>query len=155
MNNNHVCIIGGGINGLITAYYLRNIYSKITIIEKNPTLCSKSSFHNAGTLFFSRIKPVFSNVSVIKTIFKQSQTLNISKLISISKWGLCNTLNNIFYNPIKYQYIRDACKNEFDIEIANNKSMFSGLDKGIYMSFHNNKKLSHEILEWHITLKKY
>ena len=76
----HICIVGGGINGLMTAYYLRNNYTKITIIEKNPYLCSESSFHNAGTLFFSRIKPVFSNVSVIKTIIKQSKTLNISKL---------------------------------------------------------------------------
>tara|TARA_Y100001970_G_C14184325_1_gene831630 strand:- start:673 stop:1899 length:1227 start_codon:yes stop_codon:yes gene_type:complete len=143
----HICIVGGGINGLMTAYYLRNNYTKITIIEKNPYLCSESSFHNAGTLFFSRIKPVFSNVSVIKTIIKQSKTLNISKLLSISKWGLCNTINNIFYDPNKYQFIRNNCKIEFDIKIAQKKSMFFGLQKGIYMSFKSNKKLMSEIYQ--------
>ena len=62
MLNNHICIVGGGINGLMTAYYLRNDYKKITLIEKNRELCRESSYYNAGTLFFSRIKPIFSSI---------------------------------------------------------------------------------------------
>ena len=147
MSNNHICIVGGGINGLMTAYYLRNDYKKITLVEKNRELCHESSYYNAGTLFFSRLKPAFSSVSVIKTIIKQTNKFNISNLLSVSKWGVFNTINNLFYNPKKYQTIKNDSKKEFDSFISNNKTTFNtiGLRKGLYMSFKNKKKLFSEI----------
>ena len=147
MSNNHICIVGGGINGLMTAYYLRNDYKKITLIDKNRELCRESSYYNAGTLFFSRLKPAFSSVSVIKTIIKQTNKFNISNLLSVSKWGVFNTINNLFYNPKKYQTIKNDSKKEFDSFISNNKTTFNtiGLYKGLYMSFKNKKKLFSEI----------
>ena len=82
-NKEHICIIGGGITGLMTAYYLSNKY-KITLIEKHKYLCSQSSKTNAGTLFFTRIQPL--------NIYKSN---SINKLFS--KTYLNNWNNKVMY----------------------------------------------------------
>ena len=94
----HICIVGGGINGLLTAYYLKDYYKKITIIEKHKTLCSKSSYHNSGTLFYSRIRPVIPNYSIFKNIIKNSKNINVPNIPFISKWISWNLKSKILFS---------------------------------------------------------
>ena len=48
---NNICIIGGGIIGLMSAFYLSQKYN-VTIIEKELELCTKASNLNASKLFY-------------------------------------------------------------------------------------------------------
>jgi D-amino-acid dehydrogenase len=52
-----VLIMGGGVIGITTAYYLSKHGYKVTIIEKNSELAQESSFSNGGHLGYSSITP--------------------------------------------------------------------------------------------------
>ena len=53
-----VCIIGGGVIGLATAYALVRDGFEVTVIEARPTLGSQTSFANGGQLSYRYVAPL-------------------------------------------------------------------------------------------------
>ena len=53
-----VCIIGGGVIGLATAYALVRDGFEVTVIEAQPTLGSQTSFANGGQLSYRYVAPL-------------------------------------------------------------------------------------------------
>ena len=53
-----VCIIGGGVIGLATAYALVRDGFEVTLIEARPTLGSQTSFANGGQLSYRYVAPL-------------------------------------------------------------------------------------------------
>ena len=93
----NVCIIGGGIIGLMTAYSLFPYYN-IIILEKENKLCSQASYHNANTLFYSRILPLKTKNVSYTTIIKDLNFFDYKVL----RWGLWNLVYN-YIPPSSHQ----------------------------------------------------
>ena len=53
-----VCIIGGGVIGLATAYALVREGFDVSVIEARPTLGSQTSFANGGQLSYRYVAPL-------------------------------------------------------------------------------------------------
>ena len=53
-----VCIIGGGVIGLATAYALVRDGFEVTVIEARPALGSQTSFANGGQLSYRYVAPL-------------------------------------------------------------------------------------------------
>ena len=53
-----VCIIGGGVIGLATAYALVRDGFEVSVIEAQPTLASQTSFANGGQLSYRYVAPL-------------------------------------------------------------------------------------------------
>ena len=54
----HVCIIGGGVIGLATAYALVREGFEVSVIEARATLASQTSFANGGQLSYRYVAPL-------------------------------------------------------------------------------------------------
>ena len=53
-----VVVVGGGVIGLASAYYLARAGRRVTVIERDPTLLSGSSEGNAGMVVPSHFIPL-------------------------------------------------------------------------------------------------
>jgi glycine/D-amino acid oxidase-like deaminating enzyme len=62
-----VVIVGAGINGTLSAYYLARKGAKVTVLERNGAVASEASGANASQLSFSSLYPI-GNPSLIPTI---------------------------------------------------------------------------------------
>lgn len=63
-----VIVIGGGVIGVTTAYYLRRAGADVVVIEKQSGAAQETSFANAGTMTASRAAPWASPKSIAKTL---------------------------------------------------------------------------------------
>lgn len=75
MSQKHVVVIGSGIVGITTAYYLQEFGFKVTILEQEHTFASGASFANGGQISFSHILPI-SIKSTWKDLLKYKIHIN-------------------------------------------------------------------------------
>jgi D-amino-acid dehydrogenase len=54
----HVLVIGAGVVGLATAWYLRADGHEVTVIERNQDVALATSFANGGQLSYSYVAPL-------------------------------------------------------------------------------------------------
>src|ERR1700677_1344070 len=54
----HVVVLGAGVVGLTTAWYLRADGHQVTVIERNDDVASETSFANGGQLSYSYVAPL-------------------------------------------------------------------------------------------------
>lgn len=54
----HVIVLGAGVVGLTTAWYLRADGHEVTVIERNDDVASETSFANGGQLSYSYVAPL-------------------------------------------------------------------------------------------------
>jgi D-amino-acid dehydrogenase len=54
----HVIVLGAGVVGLTTAWYLRADGHEVTVIERNDDVASEASFANGGQLSYSYVAPL-------------------------------------------------------------------------------------------------
>ena len=54
----HVIVLGAGVIGLTTAWYLRADGHQVTVIERNDDVASETSFANGGQLSYSYVAPL-------------------------------------------------------------------------------------------------
>ncbi len=47
-----VLVLGGGVAGVSTAWYLANSGHEVTVVERGPSVADEASFANAGMLSF-------------------------------------------------------------------------------------------------------
>ena len=148
-----IVIIGGGIIGLCSAFYLTKSGIEVTIIEKTDG-DNNCSFGNAGYISPSHFIPLASPGLVkqaLKWMFDSSSPFYMKPRLNIDfiKWGIKFLKNanyeKLYHNSIHLneilQYSRsktieiaDELKNSFDLEL-----------KGCYMMCRNEKTLEHEI----------
>ena len=71
----HVVIVGAGIIGTLSAYYLARKGANVTVLERNSAVASKASAANASQLSFSSLYPI-GNPSPIPIIPSTFVSLN-------------------------------------------------------------------------------
>jgi len=54
----HVLVLGAGVTGLATAWYLREDGHAVTVVERNEDVALESSFANGGQLSYSYVAPL-------------------------------------------------------------------------------------------------
>lgn len=97
----HLIIVGGGVIGITSAYYLAKAGYKVSVIEQHDDVALESSFANGSHLGYSCIYPVRYRTHLVTT------TQTISNLESMPFTDLQNILDN---------YNKSQCK-----KIINNR----------------------------------
>lgn len=64
----HIVVVGGGVIGLTTAYYLRRSGVEVTLLEQNRQPAQGASFATAGSMTASRAGPWASPKALAKTL---------------------------------------------------------------------------------------
>ena len=92
MSSNHVHIIGGGIIGLCSAWYLRNSGWDVTVIDRG-NFSEGTSFGNAGMIVPSHFVPLASPGVIwkgIKWMLNKKSPFAVTPKISMDliQWGI-------------------------------------------------------------------
>ncbi len=85
----HVCILGGGVIGVTTAYLLAERGHRITLIERKPAAGMDTSYANGGQLSYSHAEPwsnpaLFSKLS--HWIFQKNAPLVLRPNLDFRMW---------------------------------------------------------------------
>jgi D-amino-acid dehydrogenase len=148
-----VAIIGGGIIGLCSAYYLQKEGVDVTIIEKTDGL-NGCSFGNAGYISPSHYIPLASPGIIsqgLKWMLSSTSPFYIKPRMDMNliKWGLLFWKNStavkveksipplneiLHYSRTKTIEIANELKNPFDLQL-----------KGCYMMYRDEKTAHHEM----------
>lgn len=87
-----IIVLGSGLIGITTAYFLAKDGHEVTVIEKNNASALGCSYANGGQLSYSHIEPWSSKeslISMLKSEFRLSSFLSISSFFNrdFLKWG--------------------------------------------------------------------
>ena len=99
-----IAVIGAGISGITTAYYLAKAGHKVSVFEQEPHPAMRTSFANGGQVSVSNseVWTTWSNVKKgIKWIFKKDAPLLIRPRIDLAQWSW---ISKFLYNTITNQY---------------------------------------------------
>jgi D-amino-acid dehydrogenase len=87
-----VLIIGGGVIGLTTAYYLDRAGHRVTVVERNEGVALETSYANGGQLSYSYVAPlagpgVLSKIP--KWLMDRDGPMRFRPLLSSAQWKWC------------------------------------------------------------------
>jgi D-amino-acid dehydrogenase len=98
-----VLVMGGGVIGITTAYYLSKHGYKVTIIEKNSEVAQESSFSNGGHLGYSSITPgEYPSIWLSFLYLLENNILSIENEIMLWQLTRKSFLNNVLNKTNKY-----------------------------------------------------
>jgi len=147
-----VAIIGAGITGVTTAYYLSKYNIHISLIESRRYPAMATSYANGGQLSASNSEAWNSWTNVFegaKGLFKKDAPIAINPVPSLEKiiWFLSFIKNIKNRNDITYKICKMACESvKLYKEIENDENIkFDLLNKGI-LHFYNNKEQTNKAL---------
>ena len=84
-----VCVVGAGVVGVTTAWYLAEAGWKVTLLDKAPTAGSGTSFQNGGQLSYRYVSPL-ADVGVplkaLKWLAEKDGPLRFKPSADISQW---------------------------------------------------------------------
>jgi D-amino-acid dehydrogenase len=85
----HVIVLGAGVVGLTTAWYLRADGHEVTVIERNDDVASETSFANGGQLSYSYVAPlagpgVLSKLP--KWLLRQDSPVRYRPRVDLQQW---------------------------------------------------------------------
>ncbi len=151
---NSVTIIGGGVSGLFSAYYLQKTGHSVTIIEQGAFL-DGCSFGNAGMVVPSHIVPLAQPGMIAKGLrwmLKSTSPFYVKPRLSwdLMKWGL------LFYKYSTEQHVQRSIPILRDISLLS-KKLFQDLaasgdvdfgwhERGLLMLY-KNADTEHEMAE--------
>jgi len=122
-----VLIIGGGMTGITTAYFLQDKNLDVTLVEQN-TIASGQSSKTTGKLTYlqgtilDKIKNVYDEDTVIKYIESQKEAIEIVKNIIIQNNIKCDfESNNSYIFSSKKVNIDKINKNKNKLDKGNHK----------------------------------
>lgn len=104
----NVAVIGAGITGITTAYYLAKQGYKVTIYEQEPYPAMRTSYANGGQISVSNseVWTTWSNVKKgIKWIFKKDAPLLIRPRLDYKQW---KWIAKFLYNTMTNQYEKNT-----------------------------------------------
>ncbi|XP_038888566.1 uncharacterized protein LOC120078371 [Benincasa hispida] len=128
-----VAVVGGGINGLISAYVLRNAGVEVVLFEKEEYLGNHSKmikFNDIDLdLGFNLSNPFVTSpnmMELFENLGVEMETSNMSFSVSLDKgrgyeWGTRNDLSSLFaqmnniFNPYFWKMIREVIKFKDDV----------------------------------------
>jgi len=85
----HIVVIGGGVIGLTTSYYLRRSGLEVTLVDQNSQPAQGTSYANAGSMTASRAGPWASPRSIAKTLkgyFDQDSAFKLRLQPELDQW---------------------------------------------------------------------
>ena len=99
MSNDQIVIIGGGLQGLATAFTLLQRGENVLVLERDNDVASSASFANAGMLTPSQSAPWNSSEDILQIIAgvgKKDSPMTINPFVipSLIPWGLKFLLNS-------------------------------------------------------------
>jgi D-amino-acid dehydrogenase len=108
-----IIVLGSGLIGITTAYFLAKDGHEVTVIEKNNASALGCSYANGGQLSYSHIEPWSSKeslISMLKSEFRFSSFLSISNFFNrdFLKWG--------------YEFIKNSAEEKNE---KNSKKLFT------------------------------
>ena len=131
MNDKQIVIIGGGLQGLATAFTLLNRGEDVLILERDEDVATAASFANAGMLTPSQSSPWNSPndiFQILKGIGKKDSPMSLNPLTipSLFFWGMKFLINstptrfdritsNLFSLGNFSKYLTQKIREEFDI----------------------------------------
>ena len=131
MNDKQIVIIGGGLQGLATAFTLLNRGEDVLILERDEDVATAASFANAGMLTPSQSSPWNSPndiLQILKGIGKKDSPMSLNPLTipSLFFWGMKFLINstptrfdritsNLFSLGNFSKYLTQKIREDFDI----------------------------------------
>lgn len=149
----HIIIIGGGIIGLSTAYYLQKAGHQVTIVDQS-NMDSGASYVNAGYLSPSHIIPLSSPGMVkkgLKWMFNPASPLYIKPRLDLDflKWGWAfNKSCNANHVKKAIPVIKDIAvlSRQLYLDLTSQEHFTSHFeDKGLFMLCQTEKHMEAEI----------
>ena len=91
-----IIVLGAGIIGIMSAYYLNRIGCEVTVIDKNSESALETSYMNGGQLSYAHAEP-FANINLLKQIVKlllrEDSTIKVNRNFTHWKWLYTFLLN--------------------------------------------------------------
>ncbi len=89
----HVVVIGGGLMGATTAYYLLELGHRVTLIDRREELAAEGSHANAGILHAGHAEPWNTWAAVAqlaRSLVREDSALRLrpARLPSVTAWGM-------------------------------------------------------------------
>lgn len=88
----HVCVLGGGVIGVTTAYSLAREGMRVTVVERHPSLGAETSFANGGQLSYTYVAPL-AGPSVPghlpEWLLSRTAPLRFRPSLSVAQWRWC------------------------------------------------------------------
>ncbi len=137
-----VAVIGGGVVGCMTSYYLHQKGYQVTLFEKEADVAEHASLANASTLHFSYIMSLGSPYllkNMHKVLLRQSEAMQIKNYFDMSFWAWALRLL-----PYCRKSAYETAQNTL-IELAQkSKTLFAGIREceNIDFDFKDNGKLA-------------
>lgn len=143
-----VIVLGAGITGVTTAYYLQQKGYKVAVIDRQDKSGEETSFANGGQISPSHAEP-WANPSapfqVLKWLTNKESPLYFKPKLDFHQWrwiakwlGQCSK-TNCDSNTIKLTHLALESKNEFDLIRSKHRFKFDHLSKGIIHYYRDQK----------------
>lgn len=147
-----ICILGSGVLGAISAYYLGQRGHEVRVIERQPEAARETSFANGGQLSYSHAEP-WANPHVFPLLFKwmwmddAPLVLRPRADVEMTKWGL-----QFLYNCLPARAKRHSevlwrlgrySKEKMEEVMADTGIDFHYIDKGILHVFSTQQSFEH------------
>lgn len=148
-----ITIIGGGVIGLCTAYYLQKARHEVTVIDRND-ITDGCSFGNMGYVSPSHFIPLATPGIIkqgLKWMMSSSSPFYIKPRLNLDliSWGMTfwrkATANNVEQNAPHLNNLLQLSRhlmNEFKNDLADS---FDLTEKGIWMLYKSEKTKEHEL----------
>lgn len=127
-----ILIIGGGITGICSAYFLKDSNKKIVLVERNK-LCMGTTAKSTGKLTYlqddmiNKIKNIYDEEVALKYITSQKDAISLAKKIIINNDIKCNLdsvnsyiFNNTGSNSYKIYENYNLYKNVCNVKVKDN-----------------------------------
>lgn len=88
----HVCVLGGGVVGVTTAYFLAREGHRVTVVEQHPEAGVETSFANGGQLSYSYVAPLAGPSALHHLpawLLSKTAPLFFRPSLSLSQWTWC------------------------------------------------------------------
>jgi D-amino-acid dehydrogenase len=85
----HVAVLGAGIIGITTAYYLNKAGHQVTVIERNPHAGLETSYANGGQLSYSYVAPLAGPGVIPKIppwLLRADSPLRFTPKLDVDQW---------------------------------------------------------------------
>ncbi len=149
-----VIVLGAGITGVTTAYYLQQKGYKVAVIDRQDKSGEETSFANGGQISPSHAEP-WANPSaplqVLKWLTNKNSPLYFSPKLDIHQWNWilkwlfeCRT-SKCDSNTVKLTQLAIESKQELDLIRNKHKFKFDHLSKGILHYYRDQKSLDNAL----------